>query len=215
MGLGSNKVKIIDAIQHKGNPFWIPECTRSDIPEFLVQKGFKKGVEIGVSWAENIIDYCEAGLEIYGIDPWKDSEDNLYRRIVSIEGKHSKTIDDVYNLAVSRTSKYPNCKLIRKTSMEALEDFPERSLDFVYIDGNHNFGYIAMDLMKWVNKIKKGGVIAGHDYYSTYGDRRVRFVGYIVDAFAKAYDFTNFYVLGTKDSKRLDKNFSYMFFKHW
>jgi len=208
-------MKIIDALKHKGNPFWIPDCTRSELPEFFVELGFKKGVEIGVSWAQNIIDYCEAGLEIYGIDPWKDSEDNIYRRIISIPGEKAKDIDTVYKYALERTSKYPNCKLIRKTSMEALADFPKRSLDFVYIDGNHGFGYVAMDLMKWSDKVRRGGVIAGHDYYSTQANRELRQVGNVVDAYAKTYDYINWYILGSKESSIFDREFSYMFFKHW
>lgn len=104
--------------------------------------------------------------------------------------------------------------------MEALALFPKRSLDFVYIDGNHQFGYVAMDLMKWADKVKRGGVICGHDYYSTRSDRRVRQVGHIVDAFAKSYDFDNWYVLGRRNEEReenekFDRELSFMFFKHW
>lgn len=213
-------MKLIDAIKHKGNPFWIPDCSRDELPEFFVQLGFKVGVEVGVSWGQNIVDYAKAGLKIYGVDPWEDSEDNIYKKIISIPGEHAKTIEDVYKYAIERTAPYPNCTLIRKTSIEAAKDFPKRSLDFVYIDANHAFGYIAMDLMKWADKVKKGGVIAGHDYYSTQGDRQIRHVGNIIDAFAKSYDFTNWYVLGRKNEEReenekFDRELSYMFFKHW
>jgi hypothetical protein len=213
-------MKLIDALAYKENPFWIPDVTRDQLPQFFKELGFQKGVEIGVSWGQNIVDYCEAGLQIYGVDPWQESEDNIYRKIISIPGEHARTIEDVYKYAVERTSKYPNCTLIRKTSLEALQDFPGRSLDFVYIDANHDFGYIAMDLMKWSQKVKKGGIIAGHDYYSTKGDRGIRHVGNIVDAFAKSYDFDHFYVLGRKNEDRdpdekFDRELSYMFIKHW
>lgn len=205
----------IDVLKEKGAPYWIPNCSRDDLPEFFKQLGFKKGVEIGVSWAQNIIGYCEAGFEIYGIDPWQNSEDNIYRRIISLDRKHRQTIDDVYNYAVERTSKYPNCKLIKKTSLEALSDFPKRSLDFVYIDGNHGFGYVAMDLMKWTEKVKKGGIIAGHDYLDTIKSRNYRGVRYIVDAYAKAYDFNNWYILGRPEDGNHDRALSWMFIKHW
>ena len=69
-----------------------------------------------------------------------------------------------YNAAVERLSPYSDCTLIRKRSFDALKDFEIGSLDFVYIDGNHMYGYAAMDLMTWVNKVKKGGIIMGHDY---------------------------------------------------
>lgn len=211
-------MKLSEAVKHRGSPFWIPDCVRSELPEFFRELGFKKGVEIGVSWAENIIDYCKAGLEIYGIDPWKDSEDNIYRKIVSIPGNRAKTIETVHDYALERTIKYPNCKLVQKTSMEALADFPKRSLDFVYIDGNHAFGYVAMDLMKWADKVKKGGIIAGHDYFSTRGIRKLRQVGCVIDAFVGSYDIDNWYVLGRKEieeGEKRDDELSFFFFKHW
>lgn len=199
-------------IDKKGKPCWIPGASRRDLPGLFKDLGFKKGVEIGVSWGENIVDYCEAGLEIYGIDPWQDSRDNTYRKIVSIKG--GRTIDEVYEIAKGRTKDYSNCHLIKKLSMDALDDFPDRSLDFVYIDGNHGFGYVAMDLEQWSRKVRKGGIIAGHDYYSTEGVRIVRHVGDAVDAFVKSFNFENFWVLGTKENFK-DRDLSYFFIKHW
>lgn len=211
---------LTDAIKNKGNPFWIPVSSRDDLPEFFKELGFQVGVEVGVSWGQNIVNLAKSDLTIYGVDPWQDSEDNVYRKIISIPGERAKSYESVYQYALERTAPYPNIKLIRKTSLEAAKDFEKRSLDFVYIDANHAFGYIAMDLMKWCDKVKKGGIIAGHDYYSTQGDRNLRHVGNIVDAFAKSYDFTNFYVLGRKNEDRepgekFDRELSYMFFKHW
>ena len=211
-------MKLIDAIKEKGNPYWIPDCTRSELPEFFKELGFKVGVEVGVSWGQNIVDYCKAGLKIYGVDPWKDSEDNIYRPISSLNPKVNKTINDIYKLAIERTAPYSNCTLIRKTSIEALDDFPKRSLDFVYIDANHAFGYVAMDLMKWTDKVKKGGIVAGHDYFSTKGIRSLRDVGAVVDAYVKSHDIENWYILGRKnreEGERFDRELSFMFFKHW
>lgn len=205
---------INEGLKHKGFPYWIPGAKRSDLPKFLKEHGFNKGVEIGVSWGQNIVDYCKAGLEIYGVDPWKNTRDNIYRKIVSIPGERAQTIQDVYNYAIERTRNYPNCKLIRKLSIEAVDDFPKRSLDFIYIDGNHGFGYVAMDLQQWSHRVRKGGIIAGHDYYSTTGIRGIRHVHYIVNAFAKSHDFVNFWVLGSKKDY-VDRELSYMFIKHW
>lgn len=202
-------------LENQGAPYWIPNTKRADLPEFFKRMGFKKGVEIGVSWGQNIVDYCKAGLEIYGIDPWEDSEEIPYRKIISIPGEYGQTVCGVYRLAKERTEKYPNCKLIRKRSIDAAKDFANRSLDFVYIDASHDFKDIATDLAIWCHKVKKGGVIAGHDYYSTRNIRQIRYVRYIVDAFAKAYDFENFWVLGTPEDKEKDDELSYFFIKHW
>lgn len=207
-------MKLTEAIKHKGDPCWIPGSQRSDLPEFFKELGFKKGVEVGVSWGQNIVDYCKAGLEICGIDPWKNTRDNTYRKIISIPGERARTIDDVHDYAIERTKDYPNCKLIQSTSINALKYFPQRSLDFVYIDANHGFGYVAMDLMQWSEKVKKGGIIAGHDYYGTADTRAIKHVGNVIDAYAKSYDYKNFWVLGSKDDF-IDRDLSFFFIKHW
>ena len=51
-------MKLRDAIKEKGNPFWIPDCTRDELPQFFVELDFKVGVEVGVSRGGNIVDYC-------------------------------------------------------------------------------------------------------------------------------------------------------------
>jgi hypothetical protein len=210
-------MKIIDAIKNeRGNPFWIPGAIREDIPEFLTQMEFKKGVEVGVAWAQNIVAYCKAGLEIYGIDPWIKTKDIKFRKIISIEGKYGSTPEGVKQLAIERTKDFPNCKLIQKTSMEALDDFADRSLDFVYIDADHSFGHVAMDLDKWKNKVKKGGAIMGHDYLFTPNPRPFRGAKYAIEAFARTYDFENWYVVGKpEESSRHDPSLSFIFIKHW
>lgn len=214
-------MKLIDAIKIpnlSGKPTWIPNCSRRDLPEFFKEMGFKKGVEVGVCWGENIVDYGEAGLEVWGIDPWDaHTDEDEFRKLVHVDGKYGSTVEGVEKLARMRTEKYPNIHLVKKTSWEAVKDFKDRSLDFVYIDGNHSFGHVAMDLMKWNRKVKKGGIIAGHDYYQMNPQtaRRLRQIPAIVDAFSKVYDFKCFWVLGTKEEKENDGNLSFMFIKHW
>ena len=47
-------------------------------------------------------------------------------------------------------------------SEDAVDDIPEK-LDFVYIDGNHAYEYVKKDIGLYYPKLKKGGVIGGHD----------------------------------------------------
>jgi len=46
----------------------------------------------------------------------------------------------------------------------ALGLLPE--LDFVYIDANHNYEFVINDIRLALTKIKKGGIISGHDYHT-------------------------------------------------
>ena len=48
--------------------------------------------------------------------------------------------------------------------MDAVEDFEDNSLDFVFIDGAHDFKNVAMDICEWAKKVRPGGIVYGHDY---------------------------------------------------
>ena len=53
---------------------------------------------------------------------------------------------------------------IRLASVEASKLYEDESLDFVFIDAAHDLVNVLRDIISWIPKVKKGGVIAGHDY---------------------------------------------------
>ena len=55
--------------------------------------------------------------------------------------------------------------VLRMDSVEAAAKFPDKSLSFVYLDGDHSFEGVRRDLAAWWPKVQRYGVIAGHDYY--------------------------------------------------
>lgn len=205
-------MKLIDAVKkHKGNPFEIPDCSRDDLPQLFLDMGFKVGVEVGTYKGEFAEKFAKAGLTIFGVDPWR-----IYKDFGNPRGQDR--LDFQYEHTKRLLSPYPNAKLIRKTSMEAVEDFADESLDFVYIDGNHDFKYIAEDLAEWTRKVKKGGIVSGHDYfYTKTGTSDVHWhVAFVLKAYLAAYSIANWYILGSKDpieGERRDKWRSWMFVK--
>ena len=56
-----------------------------------------------------------------------------------------------------------------KHSMEAVKEIEDGSLDFVYIDGNHAYEFVKQDIEHWSKKVKRGGLVGGHDYDDRYG----------------------------------------------
>ena len=71
-------------------------------------------------------------------------------------------------------------------SMDALKDFEDQSLDFVYIDANHDFLNFTMDLHYWMKKVKPRGIISGHDYaYFSY--KKFNHVKRALIAYARCY----------------------------
>lgn len=49
-------------------------------------------------------------------------------------------------------------------SLEAANLVLDESLDFIYIDANHFKQHVLDDIAAWYPKVRKGGIIAGHDY---------------------------------------------------
>ena len=53
--------------------------------------------------------------------------------------------------------------LWKETSEASVEQFPDESLDFIFIDGNHSYEFVITDLERWYPKVKPYGIFAGHD----------------------------------------------------
>jgi hypothetical protein len=81
----------------------------------------------------------------------------------------------------------------RMTSAEAAQRLLDCSLDFIYIDANHNEEYVRRDLALWYPKLVPGGIFAGHDYCSTATWPGVRVA---VDDFVVANKITDLCVTG-------------------
>lgn len=55
-------------------------------------------------------------------------------------------------------------RMIKGKSVDVAKTFEDGSLDFVYIDADHSYEAVKEDYNAWLPKVRKGGVIAGHDY---------------------------------------------------
>lgn len=53
---------------------------------------------------------------------------------------------------------------IKEKSTDAAKFVPDNSLDFVYIDGNHDYEFVVKDISLYYPKLKMGGLLSGHDY---------------------------------------------------
>lgn len=56
------------------------------------------------------------------------------------------------------------CHYIIDTSENSSLLIPDKSLDLVFIDANHDYDFIKQDIELWLPKVKDGGIISGHDF---------------------------------------------------
>ena len=134
------------------------DFTRDDLAGLFAELDYREGAEIGVERGLYSIKLCQANpdLKLHCVDPLTPYKG--YREHVS-----KREMDKFYNELHDRLEGY-DCMYHRMFSMDAVKNFPARHLDFVYIDGNHDFQNTTNDIVEWSKIVKVGGIIAGHDY---------------------------------------------------
>jgi hypothetical protein len=137
------------------------------IPSLINRFNLKTMAEIGVAFAGHL----EAILtntkieKSYAIDPYLlfDSSTDSF----SFENQNytQANYDELFLFAKTRLDVFGDrVSFIKDTSVNASKSIMENSLDIVFIDGEHTFEALKDDIQNWVPKVKKGGLISGHDY---------------------------------------------------
>ena len=80
------------------------------------------------------------------------------------EEDFQKYYDKIYEDVKTRFSKYQEVTIHRMTSTEYFDSIEDRSLDWIYIDGAHDFEGCLKDLKQAWTKVKIGGSLFGDDY---------------------------------------------------
>jgi len=152
------------------SPVDIPRLGRAELARLFAELGFTKGAEVGVWQGDYTQVLCRANpnLSLFGID------------------LTSKT---------ARNAVPSRCKLIRMASMTAAKKFVNASLDFVYLNTNHQLGDAIQDIREWSKKVRPGGIVAGYDYFR-YRYRAQRYTYQAVTAYTGTYRVSPWFVAG-------------------
>lgn len=132
------------------------------IPEILNKIGAKEAVEVGVfkaQFSKHLLKNWDGTLWL--VDPWRAFEEGEGYVDASNHKKHQTAyLEAMQNIEGFESRAF----MLRGLSSDMASRFEDNSLDLVYIDGNHAYDWVKEDIELWWPKIKKGGVIAGHDY---------------------------------------------------
>ncbi len=141
-----------------GSPKTVEKMTRIDLYRLFAELGFKTGCEVGVYQGENAGKMFEMipDLKLYCVEPYAEEPYSTRHRTEEFFASMKK-------LTYDRVGK-KNSIILEKFSEDAVKHVPYDCLDFVYIDGDHSYDYVMLDIILWSRRVKKGGIVSGHDY---------------------------------------------------
>jgi predicted O-methyltransferase YrrM len=136
------------------------------ISGIINEKNYRRGAELGVAFgghAEHILKNTDIE-KLYGVDLYENYSETTDAFFWNGIKYQQNNYDDLYNFTLNRMSPFEErFSLIRKTTTEAASDVNEE-LDFVFIDALHTDEGVTEDLNYWFPKVRRGGMISGHDY---------------------------------------------------
>ena len=138
--------------------------TRIDIVKWIAALGFDgSGVELGVKqgeFAEQTLAAWPRVRAYYLVDPWLHQA--VYVDVANVDdAQHSAFMRET----LQRVSRFgERVHVVRNFSYDAVRQFDDCTLDYVFVDAVHDYEGALRDLVDWWPKIRAGGVLAGHDY---------------------------------------------------
>jgi predicted O-methyltransferase YrrM len=99
--------------------------------------------EVGVHLGRSTLALAAAGCRVWAVDLWENPQvyEQFHR---NLEGRKNLIAMKGPSVAVARTLRV--------------------LFDFVFIDADHSYPSVKADILAWVPKVCRGGILAGHDY---------------------------------------------------
>ena len=164
-------------------------------PMMIEAMNYKIGAEIGVDkggFSYHLLSKTKLD-KLYCIDCWMDDFGSDHK-----PEEYDPIGENRMKEAMSKLAEFgPRVQFIKSKSVEASASIPDGSLDFCYIDGDHSLEGIYNDLYAWIHKVRKGGMLAGHDYKDGpgsgikdyWGNQLPYKIKTVVDNFGQQYGF--------------------------
>lgn len=146
------------------DPSFYPQYGRRDLAKLTTALGFTSGAEVGVSAGLFSKQICarNPAMHLLCVDNWA-----AYPAVPpDSSGQTQEEMDAIYERARARLEPF-NTTLLRQSSVEAASQVEDASLDFVYVDASHLLPDVIADIAAWAPKVRRGGIVAGHDFTHT------------------------------------------------
>ena len=118
------------------------------------------GCWIGSSTIATAREITKYGGSLIAID-WFKGSTGVNKHLAELAGKN-----DIFNTFMEniKWAGIKNVSILRMDSETASKIVGNRTFDVFFIDGDHEYEFVGQDIKLWLQKVKKGGVLCGHDY---------------------------------------------------
>lgn len=150
---------------------WLPG---QDIPAAIKDVVNPVGIELGTDGGTTTLYLLQQipTLLLHGIDPYIPYVDwggNSFSWHGGLNHDNNDSYTSFMNKIKPFGERYVHHK---KTSDDAVTDFEDESMDFIFIDGLHTYEQVLKDCRNYYPKLKKGGLFCGHDFRTIAGVNR-------------------------------------------
>lgn len=119
--------------------------------------GAEVGVQRGVH-ANHLRQNWQGGT-LHLVDFWQHQNDYYDTANVS-QNEQDSNFAHVQALFGGRS----DVRIVRGASVKVAATYPDGFFDWVYLDANHAYNAVRDDLTAWAPKVRRGGILAGHDF---------------------------------------------------
>jgi len=109
--------------------------------------------------------------KIYLIDLWKTEGNDYYF------SNNPGQVEDGYKKIIEKYNDAKNVTICKGYSSDWALNFEDEFFDWIYIDADHTTEAVLSDLKYWYPKLKKGGIISGHDYHADPSNKDYSYFG--------------------------------------
>ncbi|CAE8644706.1 unnamed protein product, partial [Polarella glacialis] len=147
---------------------------RSEILVHLIRRMLEERADgsVEVAAAEIGVDHGETsealltnlpGLTLFLVDPFEFADANYF---VQEKFRSSTFAARTSETLMARLQPFRNRSILMcQPSSRAVNWIAPKSLDFVFIHGDHSYNAARNDIRTWRTKLRPGGILAGHDYF--------------------------------------------------
>jgi SAM-dependent methyltransferase len=128
-------------------------------------------VEIGSFGGESTRVFADFAHHVFAIDPWLEEYRSSIRDgcasdwvLEYLDDNPVPPMAQIEAIFDARVADRHNVSKLRIASREAVSLFAPASVDLVYIDSIHTGDAVRLHISEWRPKLRRGGIIAGHDY---------------------------------------------------